>query len=986
MRTHTHAIAACVYMTHCIVYMHSKEGMSQVLERLLPVLLRHLSGDITFTTNDHNGEYDAGDANDENDNSDVVDVAKKRRNKKFGSSSNNNNNNNNKTRTVEPERVPRQQGDEYCHGKAEDSDEERDPCDGGKSIGGIAGSETHYKSAQRWRRCVELWRHLLGSDRLFLALLFHSGTLWAEEWYPSMAFSSSSTSGTGTEVARSWSHSVLWFLQLQETAATPTNIHSSHDVNKEATGDGVAPRSGMTRSCRGKTHSSPHMHSEDEVAAQRVAMNLLSEWFVMVDSCGKRFARAYYFSCALKIAALVGNMALVEDIPHLHDIVMQEPRSVSQFTAFCSILCCLLVEEAQQQQPFCLQLPPPFFLMNFNLIGRGSRIGVWLPRRSPRVVSGTWRSAAAGRGTVTAGDSADLAQEGQFHSCEVCSPGVMLRVPSSSSPIGATGDLILGVRLLDEAYVQGIDVLPLMPHDDNEEDASNNDNTGGEGRGTPGGNVPEKRRRVYGRRTKVISAAVAPADVESSPRRCWSASSPLTQSHVRVDLLYPRAVSAIVSPPSSLSPTSTGGTGRRRGNYQQQQQHAQQPSNEEASANTVPLRRSSRIAAQRDPLATIVFSLATTARRLMGCRGLFVEQPREHSLSTAAAAVENENSQEESVVACRGKPAKGSFDVDSRRARRQVWGAAEGRMHTTSNGVPPAALLFFPTVEEELECLVECAIHLFLEALLLCRALSSDLMPQIDAWTMEVASNTVDLALATPLPVVRHLHAVGYALCLMPQPHQSLLVTVGLFATLAQRQRESNKSETDRSNSIASYDGEGKTGHLGNGSVGFTGWWEVFKACVLKDTVIPGQLCGGTWGLVERVERSLCVTPHVRLHRHPRQPQPQQGHNEGTSVESGNAKPTAKEVDKVKEDEPAVRDDAAPRRRLALLHSRRRMEQDGPVKKLKHEISVTPSWIRAARAVEVHTRYHHQDQHGSSLQEWIMAMWWSLERAAKDAA
>ncbi|EAN96725.1 hypothetical protein TcCL_ESM02559 [Trypanosoma cruzi] len=963
-------------MPHCIIDVYFKEEMSQVLERLLPVLLRHLSGDITFTTNDHNGEYDDDDADDENDKSDVVDTAKKRRNKKFGTSSNNS--------PVEPERVPRQKGHEFCHLKAEDSNEGRDPCGGGKTIGGgssgVAGGGVHYKSAQRWRRCVKLWRHLLGSDRLFLALLFHSGTLWAVEWCPSAAFSSPSASGTGTEEARSWSNAVLWFLQLQEAAATPMNIKSHNDVNKEATGDGVAPRS-----YRGKTHFTTHMHSEDEVAVQRVAMNLLSEWFAIVDSCGKRFARAYYFSCALKITALVGNMALVEDIPHLHDIVMQEPRSVSQFTAFCSILCCLLVEEAQQQQPFRLKLPPPFFLMNFNLVGRGSRIGVWLPRRSPRAVSGTLRSAAADRGTVTTGGSADCAQEGQFHSCEVCSPGVILRVPSSSSEIDATGDLILGVRLLDEAYVQGIDVLPLMPHDDNEEDASNNDNTGGERRGTRGESISEKRRRVCNRRTKVVSAAAASADVESSPRRCWSASSPLTQSYVRVDLLYPRAVSAIVSPLSSFSPASTGGNGRRRGNYQHQH-HAQQPSNEETIVNTVPLRRSSCIAAQRDPLATIVFSLATTARRLMGCRGLFVEKPREHSLLTAAAAVENENSQEERAVECRGKPAKGPFDVDGRRARRQAWGTAEGRMHTTANGVPPTALAFFPTVEEELECLVECAIHLFLEALLLCRALSSDFIPQIDAWATEVTSNTVDLALATPLPVVRHLHAVGYALCLMPQPHQSLLVTVGLFATLAQRQRESNKNETDRSNSIASYDGGGKTGHLGHGSVGFTGWWEVFKACVLKDAVIPGQLCGGTWGLVERVERSLCVTPHVRLHRHPRQPQPQQGNKEGTPAEGGSNKPTAKEADKVKKDEPASRDDAAPRRRLALLHSRRRMEQDGSVKKLKREISVTPPWLRAARAVEVHTCHHHRDQHESSLQEWIMAMWWSLERAATDAA
>ncbi|ESL10865.1 hypothetical protein TRSC58_01395 [Trypanosoma rangeli SC58] len=954
--------------------------MSQMLARLLPALLRHLSGDTMFAAHNHSGDEDVSDAHAVA--KEVGEAEKKQHSSQNG---------------VEPEKLPLQQDHAFHLRQACCGSELHEQCGSSGMVGSrsrsaavaatAAGVGWHCCSAQRWRRCVELWRHLLGSDRLFLALLFHSGALWAVEWCPLVSSSAPDAAATGTEAPRSWSKSVVWFLQLHEETATPVKV----DGNTNLAASAVATTSGnsTTGGCKGETGSAPHMYAEDEVAVQRTAMALLSEWFSMVDRCGKRFARAYYFSCALKIAALVGNLALVEDIPHLHDVVLQEPRSVAQFTAFCSILCCLLVEEARQQQPFRLQLPPPFFLLNFNLIGRGSRIGVWLPRKLTGGMAGVSRHGAASVGGG-GGAAAACAQEAQFHSCEVCSFGVMLRVPpasAASASAAAAGDLVLGVRLLDEAYVQVMDVLPIMcydadgveaaekekvkmkeeeeeeEHDSNKPSLSNGEDERGRQLCVP----PERKRRGRGRRPKTITTA---ADVAPSPCRCWSAFSPLTQSYVRVDLLHPRAVYAIVPslPPSSTS-ASTGGPGRRRS---QRLHHPQPQSHEEAPTSTVPLRRSSCITAQRDPLATIVFALATMARRLIGCRGLFVEPPRKPSQPTAAA-VDNADTGAEAGVEGKGKHAGGPHDVGGGTTQRRARGTAGETHPTAADEVSAGAFASFHTLEEELECLTECAIHLFLEAMLLCRALSSEVVPQIDAWAMEVASNAVDLALATSQPVSRHLHAVGYVLCLVPHPHQSLLVTVGLFATLAKRQREGNKSSINAGHAIGGHVGEGENEHMRYGNAASTGWWDVFKVCVLKDAVIPGHLCSGTWELVERVERSLRVTPHVRLHSRQQQQQQQ---------DDGNTIQTANEEGKLRERVSAASEEATPcRSRLPLLCPRTGVENERPVKKLKSELQAVPVWVRATRVVEVGTQ-----RRDLSLQDWAMAMWWSLERAAADAA
>ncbi|RNF18381.1 uncharacterized protein Tco025E_04527 [Trypanosoma conorhini] len=921
--------------------------MSQTLERLLPALLQHLSGDFMFLAHNHGDDAEAGAG--EGDTHDVREEAgeagRRRRSSHNGAGTGK------LLRQQDLEFHPRRAGSagepRGRSGVVESPSTSAVPAAAAAAPGGGGG---HRRSAQRWRRCVELWRHLLSSDRLFLALLFHSGALWAVEWRPSSAPSSAPDAAavTGTEAPRSWAKSVMWFLQLHEETATPVKDKSHTSV--------VSDTGSAVKGCKGEARAASHIHAEDEVLVQRTAMTLLSEWFAMVDCCGKRFARAYYFSSALKIAALVGNMALVEDIPHLHGLVLQEPRSVSQFTAFCSILCCLLVEEARQRRPFRLQLPPPFFLLNFNLIGRGSRIGVWLPRnltggRSGAVSHGATAAAAAAADGGGGGGGAACAPEAQFHSCEVCSPGVMLRVPPASpasAPVAAAGDLLLGVRLLDEAYVQVIDVLPVMRHDADAAEAEAaeaaahaaskpplSNTTDGRGRQQQEQHAPpEAKRRGRRRRPRALSAAAA---VASSPCRCWCAFAPLTQSYVRVDVLHPRPVAAIVPSlsASASAASAAGGPGRRR---QGQQLHHPQPQpHEEAPAGTVPLRRSSCVTAQRDPLATIVFALATSARRLMGCRGLFVAPPP----PTAAAVHAEDAAPEEEVAAGKGRPA---------------------------GAVPAAALAVLHTSEEELECLSECAIHLLLEALLLCRALSSDVVPQLDAWAMEVASNAVDLALAAPEPVLRHLHAVGLVLSLVPHPHQSLLITVGLFATLAQRQREGDRSSTN-----------------GVGGVACAGWWEVFKACVLKDAVIPGQLCRGTWELVARVERSLRVIPHVRLQsRQPQQKQQQQQQEEqqgqqqdvASTIQAANGEGESQERASAPDGDGVV-----PRRRLALLHLHSRAEKDRAVKRLKTEPPTTPLWLRAARVVEVGTQ-----PRGSSLQDWAMAMWWSLERAAADAA
>ncbi|CBH11599.1 hypothetical protein, conserved [Trypanosoma brucei gambiense DAL972] len=651
-------------------------------------------------------------------------------------------------------------------------------------------------SAQRWRRCIEIWRHLLGSDQLFLALLFHSGSLWAKEWSPGkqggeILETPGPTAGAGTN--SSWVEAVLWFLQLHEIPAA-TDSEEGGDDNKTSfvhSDEKVTEKAELGNVCGAP--SAFHIRSKERTQVQRAATGLLGDWFATVDKCGKRFARAYYFSCAIKIVALVGNATLIESIPHLHNLVQMDPRFSSHLKAFCSILCCLLVEEAQQQQPYQLRLPPPFFLLNFNLIGRGSRVGVWLPR--------------ALTGYRGAGKST---QEGDFYSCVVSCSGVVLRMPSSPPTSQGAGDIVLVVRLLDEAHMGSNDVLPLLPRTS----------------GSSQGDERLQEKWVGRARRHAVHGSLHAGG--TSPLRYWSAMCAATCSFVRIDVAESRRIVELLPPTTTAAANNNN---RRAPIHQQEQQQG-------PTLFTVPLQRGSRASVGRDPLAAITFTLSTTARRLIGCRGLFTKQQSVHERKSNGhlSRVEKSNTNAHYPVS--------RFTTDAASCGDTL-------------GAPCSA--FFSRSEEELECLIECALHLQLEALLLCSTLPRDIFPVVDAWAVEATSNAIDLALATPWPVVRCLRASGFALCLMPehQQHQSLLVAIGLFATLVQRQKE-RKSDRSAATGAAPYDG------AANASSG-AGWWEVFKVCVLGDTVIPGQFCSGFWKLVERAERSFRTSPSVRL-------------------------------------------------------------------------------------------------------------------------
>ncbi|KAH9598270.1 hypothetical protein LSM04_009263 [Trypanosoma melophagium] len=850
------------------------------------------------------------------------------------------------------------------------------------NVNNSRGTSSGGGSDHRWRRCIHLWRGLLGSDRLFLALLFHSGSLWAVEW-SSMNTEVLETTTT-TEISNintawkegrssSWAESVLWFLQIHEETKTPVNENNNSNSTSNNNNRGVKSTSGMSREGRGPsslTSSAIHMYAEDETAVNHTATVLLSEWFTIVDQCGKRFARAYYFSCALKIAALAGNTALIEDIPHLHNLVLKEPRFASQFTSFCSILCSLLVEEAQQQESSRLLMPPPFFLLNFNLIGRGSRIGVWLPRAnaannknssSSSSNNKTKRNTHAnnnnnnnsiGNGSSTMSMSG-MIEDGEFYSCQVTSPGVMLGVPPSSSSItsssqlsssqlssvgtaggGGGGDLLIGVQLLDEVDMRTIDLLPALYRTKSETHEATH--------------VKEEKKRGRERRHSTL--------VASSQPRCWSAFTSSTKSYVRVDLLHPRELSMIIP---SLSPPP-GGPGRRRGPPpppppQQQQQQQQQ---QEIVINTAPLRRNTHSTAPRDPIAAIVYSLATTARRLIGCRGLFVQSETLPNSSQARSDTTQAMRSDKTLIDAPKGNTTHYMRHDTSNIMNHNSTASGGRFttHTNINSYTHSESSFgvigaFRTPEEELDCLIECALHLFLASLLMCTALSSELMPHFDVWVVEVISAAVDLALATSQPFVRHLRAVGFVLCLGHQPHQSLLVSVGLLATLARRQRDKGRESS--------------------------GWWDVFKKYVLEDNVIAGQLPDGLRLLKERAERSLQSTQHARHHK--QQQQQQRGVAEAVDTSRTRQVGNAAVEAKTKDDAAAVAVVQRP-----VLQLRRRVGEREAAKKQKSEIQGVPNWLRPPPKVVVIPTEEGQKQN-IPLNDVIMELWWYLEQTTAAA-
>ncbi|KAG8339565.1 hypothetical protein ERJ75_000784400 [Trypanosoma vivax] len=757
--------------------------MSQTLEQLLPLLVNHLAGSLS---DDSSTRLNGGVKGDRSDirlkTANVAHVEACESSSDHAHLASN---------TLAS---PSCFGDNVC---------ESSSCSGAianKHVGCSSIGASDYRvqcSYARWRRCIDIWRNLLGSDTLFLALLFHSGSLWASECPKTEQGDHTFLESDGVE-GRSWSDSVLCFLGIREETTNECNSTSEFCFNTGRSGRLSYNRSGGPLSdsgakvMRAEKASACDAHLGDE-SVQRVATGFLIEWFAKVDSCGKEFARAYYFSCALKIVALVENTTLIESVAHLNNLVSHDPCFWSHAASFCSILCCLLVEEARQfrHQVSMLLLPPPFFMLNFNLIGSGSRLGVWLPT------------------TPTEAAAAGSQIKGEFYSCEVCSSGVMLRLPHGSLASGEGGDLVLALRLLDEAYVGSRDTLPLAPN--TQLFQTKGDNLSGKTMGT------RRRQNV----PCTISSSLGTE--HPPPQRYWSAMRKETHGYVHLDLVRPRSLANMT--PSSTAPT--GNTGRRR--MQQQQ----------GILITVPLQRGSRNIAMRDPLVAIVFALETIAKRLIGCRGVFFSHQKLNSESTLKTGTGDENG-----------PPNGTTQVEGHKKTLQ-----ESKHKTQWEH----SFLNFGNREEELECLVECALVLLLEALLLSCALSAEVLPHIDEWSVELVSGIVDLALSTPWPVVRNFRTAGYALCLIHsgQQHQALLIAIGLFATLTQRQHNNEEQqhaeeckEKRREHSKKDQFDKTPIGRSG------TGWWEVFKASVLNDENISSNLCSVMSKLIHRTEKA----------------------------------------------------------------------------------------------------------------------------------
>ncbi|GET86760.1 hypothetical protein, conserved [Leishmania tarentolae] len=254
---------------------------------------------------------------------------------------------------------------------------------------------------------------------------------------------------------------------------------------------------------------------------------------------------------------------------------------------------------------------------------------------------------------------------------------------------------------------------------------------------------------------------------------------------------------------------------------------------------------SGRLTLARDALGTTLEGMYLIARRVLGLQGLFVSSTSALTTPATAAA--------EARVGGKGRPS--------------TTGAAafeEGGPRASSKGTTTSVASFPVCAQTEREALGIAAATLALTCLVLSHSLLDDLLeqPSVVLWTTELASFIVDVSLLMPRPVPRLLKADGFALALLLQPAQSLLLMVGLAATLVIREVDM-VAATHRDGEAGSVKGGGRW--RGSSSAPqpvmsqWHPWWSAFRAAVLRDTELPSCLYSGIWAIVESAEGSLAT-------------------------------------------------------------------------------------------------------------------------------
>ncbi|CBZ24614.1 conserved hypothetical protein [Leishmania mexicana MHOM/GT/2001/U1103] len=261
---------------------------------------------------------------------------------------------------------------------------------------------------------------------------------------------------------------------------------------------------------------------------------------------------------------------------------------------------------------------------------------------------------------------------------------------------------------------------------------------------------------------------------------------------------------------------------------------------------------SGRLTLARDALGTTLEGMYLIARRVLGLQGLFVSSASAFTTPAAAAAAA------EARVGGKGCPStSGAAAFDD-----------GGDPRAPAKGTAATSVAAFPVcAQTEKEVLGTVAATLALTCLVLSHSLLDDLLeqPSVVLLTTELASFVLDVSLLMPRPVPRLLKADGFALALLPQPAQSLLLMVGLAATLVTREVHM-AAASHRSGEAGSVSGSGRGRGAGGASSASKSvvpqwhpWWSAFRAAVLRDPELPSCLYSGIWSIVESAENSLAT-------------------------------------------------------------------------------------------------------------------------------
>lgn len=249
-----------------------------------------------------------------------------------------------------------------------------------------------------------------------------------------------------------------------------------------------------------------------------------------------------------------------------------------------------------------------------------------------------------------------------------------------------------------------------------------------------------------------------------------------------------------------------------------------------------------RLTMARDALGTTLEGLYLVARRVLALQGLFASPP-----AVATAATRSEGT--------------GKGPRDARDPGRAAGFSAKGtaaRADVGHGGLAGDAA--HVSALAECEALGTAAATLVLSCLVLSHSLVDELLeqPSLVLWSAELASFVLDVSLLLPRPVPRLMKADGIALALLLQPAQSLLLLVGLAATLVTRE-----AHLDASSSRAGAAGRGRAPGAGGGALPaeetWHPWWSIFRAAVLRDAELPSRLYPGVWAIAENAEAALAA-------------------------------------------------------------------------------------------------------------------------------